>query len=77
MLDGVLLMGSLGLVVGIGLAIASKIFYVWVDPRVEAINEAFRDVVAEIKNYYIQIIINNYQTLNKLKYNERTKPGSY
>jgi formate dehydrogenase beta subunit len=40
MLDGVLLMGSLGLVVGVGLAIASKIFYVWVDPRVEAINEA-------------------------------------
>ena len=40
MLDGILLMGGLGLVVGIGLAIASKIFYVWVDPRVEAINEA-------------------------------------
>ncbi len=40
MLSGVLLMGSLGLVVGVGLAIASKIFYVWVDPRVEAINEA-------------------------------------
>ncbi|MBN2419548.1 MAG: RnfABCDGE type electron transport complex subunit B [Deltaproteobacteria bacterium] len=40
MLQGVLLMGSLGLIVGVGLAIASRIFYVWVDPRVEAINEA-------------------------------------
>ncbi len=40
MLIAVYLMGGLGLVVGIGLAIASKIFYVWVDPRVEAINEA-------------------------------------
>ena len=39
MLDGVLLMGGLGLIVGIGLAVASKIFYVWVDPRVEGINE--------------------------------------
>lgn len=40
MLHAVYLMGGLGLVVGFGLAIASKIFYVWVDPRVEAINEA-------------------------------------
>lgn len=40
MLSGVLLMGGLGLVVGLGLALASKIFYVWVDPRVEAIGEA-------------------------------------
>jgi formate dehydrogenase beta subunit len=40
MWDSVLLMGSLGLVVGVGLALASKIFYVWVDPRVEAIDEA-------------------------------------
>ena len=40
MLDGVLLMGGLGLIIGIGLALASKIFYVWVDPRVEGINEA-------------------------------------
>lgn len=40
MLDGVLLMGSLGLVVGVVLALASKIFYVYVDPKVEAIDEA-------------------------------------
>ncbi|MGD9159402.1 MAG: RnfABCDGE type electron transport complex subunit B [Desulfobacteraceae bacterium] len=39
MLNAVYLMGGLGLVVGFGLAIASKIFYVWVDPRVEAIGE--------------------------------------
>lgn len=40
LLGGVLVMGSLGMVVGIGLAIASKVFYVWVDPKVEAIDEA-------------------------------------
>ena len=39
-LDGILLMGSLGIVVGVGLAVASKIFYVWVDPKIEAIDEA-------------------------------------
>jgi NADPH-dependent glutamate synthase beta subunit-like oxidoreductase len=40
MLGGVLLMGCLGMAVGAGLAVASKIFYVWVDPKVEAIDEA-------------------------------------
>lgn len=40
MLDGVLLMGGIGMAVGIVLAVASKIFYVWVDPKVEAISEA-------------------------------------
>jgi RnfABCDGE-type electron transport complex B subunit len=30
-------MGSLGLVVGVGLAIASKVFYVYVDPLIEAV----------------------------------------
>ncbi|MBN2059146.1 MAG: FAD-dependent oxidoreductase [Deltaproteobacteria bacterium] len=40
MLGGVLLMGGLGMAVGIGLALASKIFYVWVDPKIEAIEEA-------------------------------------
>ncbi|MBW1805598.1 MAG: FAD-dependent oxidoreductase [Deltaproteobacteria bacterium] len=40
MLGGVLLMGGLGMAVGIGLALASKIFYVWVDPKVEAIDDA-------------------------------------
>ncbi len=40
MLGGVLLMGGLGTMVGIGLAVASKIFYVWVDPRIEAVEDA-------------------------------------
>lgn len=40
MLGGILVMGGLGVAVGVGLALASKIFYVWVDPKVEAIDEA-------------------------------------
>lgn len=39
-LKGILLMGGLGIIVGVGLALASKIFYVWVDPKIEAIDEA-------------------------------------
>ena len=35
----ILLMGGLGLVVGIGLAIASKVFYVYVDPKIVAIDD--------------------------------------
>ena len=35
----ILLMGGLGLVVGIGLALASKIFYVYVDPQIVAIDD--------------------------------------
>lgn len=37
---GILVMGAVGAVVGIGLALASKIFYVYVDPKVEAVEEA-------------------------------------
>ncbi len=40
MWTAVILMGALGLVVGVGLAIASKVFYVYVDPKIEAVNEA-------------------------------------
>jgi formate dehydrogenase beta subunit len=40
MLGGLFLMGGLGIAVGIVLALASKIFYVWVDPKIEAISEA-------------------------------------
>ncbi|MFH1153403.1 MAG: RnfABCDGE type electron transport complex subunit B [Pseudomonadota bacterium] len=40
MLESVLLMGSLGLIIGGVLAFASKIFYVYVDPVVEAIEGA-------------------------------------
>ena len=35
----IILMGGLGLVVGIGLALASKIFYVYVDPKIVSIEE--------------------------------------
>lgn len=40
MLGGLLLMGGLGVLCGAGLAVASKIFYVYVDPKVEAVSEA-------------------------------------
>ena len=40
MIEAVFMMGGLGLVVGVGLAMASKIFYVYVDPLVVAVDEA-------------------------------------
>lgn len=40
MLGGLLVMGGLGIVIGVGLALASKIFYVYVDPKIEAVEEA-------------------------------------
>ncbi|HDM09315.1 MAG: RnfABCDGE type electron transport complex subunit B [Deltaproteobacteria bacterium] len=40
MLEAVLAVGGIGLIAGLGLAIASKIFYVYVDPKVEEIEEA-------------------------------------
>ena len=40
MVIAIALMGGLGLVVGIGLAIASKIFYVYVDPKILAVDDA-------------------------------------
>ena len=46
MIGGILVMGAVGVVVGVGLALASKIFYVYVDPKVEAVDEALdRDEV--------------------------------
>ncbi len=39
MVTAVLMMGGLGLIVGIGLAAASKIFYVYVDPKILAIDD--------------------------------------
>jgi len=39
MLEAVFLMGGLGLVVGICLAAASKIFYVYVDPKIMAVDD--------------------------------------
>ncbi len=40
MLQAVFMMGSLGLVIGVVLAAASKVFYVYVDPLVEAVDDA-------------------------------------
>ena len=39
MIEGLLVMGGLGAILGLGLAIASKVFYVYVDPRIEAVEE--------------------------------------
>ena len=40
MIGGFVIMGVLGAVVGVGLALASKIFYVYVDPKIEAVEDA-------------------------------------
>ncbi|MCF8146442.1 MAG: 4Fe-4S binding protein [Deltaproteobacteria bacterium] len=40
MLGGFLVIGGLGVVIGVGLALASKIFYVYVDPKIEAVEDA-------------------------------------
>ncbi|PKN62151.1 MAG: electron transporter RnfB [Deltaproteobacteria bacterium HGW-Deltaproteobacteria-15] len=40
MISGLLIMGGLGILCGAGLALASKIFYVYVDPKVEAVTGA-------------------------------------
>ncbi len=37
MFQAILMMGGLGVAVGVGLAVASKVFYVWVDPKIEAV----------------------------------------
>ncbi len=39
MFQAILLMGGLGLIVGVGLAIASKVFYVYVDPQILAVDD--------------------------------------
>ncbi|MGD8337928.1 MAG: (Fe-S)-binding protein, partial [Desulfobacterales bacterium] len=40
MIEAVIMMGGLGLLVGAGLAFASKIFYVYVDPTILAVEDA-------------------------------------
>lgn len=40
MTEALFMMGGLGLIVGVGLAAASKIFYVYTDPKIEAVDEA-------------------------------------
>jgi len=39
MVDAIILMGGMGVLISIILAIASKIFYVYVDPKILAIEE--------------------------------------
>ena len=39
MFDAIILMGGMGLLISVVLAIASKIFYVYVDPKILAIEE--------------------------------------
>ena len=40
MVSGFLVLGGLGVVIGVVLALASKIFYVYVDPKIEAVEDA-------------------------------------
>jgi formate dehydrogenase beta subunit len=40
MIEGLYIMGGLGLLAGIGLAVASKLFYVYVDPKIEEVAAA-------------------------------------
>ena len=40
MIGGLFIMGGLGALVGVGLAVASKVFYVYIDPKIEAVDEA-------------------------------------
>jgi formate dehydrogenase (NADP+) beta subunit len=39
MTDAIILMGSMGILISIILAIASKVFYVYVDPKILAVEE--------------------------------------
>jgi formate dehydrogenase (NADP+) beta subunit len=39
MVEAIILMGGMGLVISIVLAIASKLFYVYVDPKILAVEE--------------------------------------
>jgi Na+-translocating ferredoxin:NAD+ oxidoreductase RNF subunit RnfB len=39
MVDAIILMGGMGLVISIILAISAKVFYVYVDPKILAIEE--------------------------------------
>jgi len=40
MVTAVVLMGGMGILIGVVLAVASKVFYVWVDPKIEAVESA-------------------------------------
>ncbi len=41
MLQAFFIMGGLGIIIGVGLAVASKIFYVYVDPKILAVESAY------------------------------------
>lgn len=41
MVEAIILMGGMGLAISIVLAIASKVFYVYVDPKIIAVEEEF------------------------------------
>ena len=40
MIQAVFILGGIGVIVGIGLALASKVFYVYVDPQILAVDDA-------------------------------------
>ena len=40
MIEAFIMMGGLGVIIGIGLAVASKVFYVYVDPQILAVDDA-------------------------------------
>ncbi len=40
MLTGLIVLGGLGALCGVGLAVAAKVFYVYMDPKIEAVTEA-------------------------------------
>ena len=37
--DALILMGGMGLIISVVLAVASKVFYVYVDPKITAVEE--------------------------------------
>ena len=39
MVDAIILMGGMGLMISVILAVASKVFYVYVDPKIVSIEE--------------------------------------
>ncbi len=39
MVEAICIMGGMGIIVGVCLALASKIFYVYVDPKIVAVDE--------------------------------------
>ncbi len=40
LVSAILMMGGLGAIIGVSLAVASKVFYVYVDPKILSIEDA-------------------------------------